>query len=60
MLTSDAAKDLGVTSTSISRACRQLEAMKLIQTEKRSIQKVIKTQLSFVTTLGGVMIKELE
>lgn len=41
MLASDAAQNLGFTSTSISRACRQLETMKLIQTEKRGIQKVI-------------------
>lgn len=40
-LTSDAAQDLGFTSTSISRACRQLETLGLIHTEKQGIQKVM-------------------
>lgn len=40
-LTSDAAQDLGFTSTSISRACRQLEELGLVQTEKHGVQKVM-------------------
>lgn len=40
-LTSDAAKSLSLTATSISRACRQLEEFGLIQSEKRGVQKVI-------------------
>lgn len=41
LLTSDAARVLSLTATSISRASRQLEEMALIQTEKRGVQKVI-------------------
>ncbi len=41
MLTSDAAKNLLFTATSISRASRQLEEMGLIRTEKRGVQKVL-------------------
>ena len=41
MLTSDAAKALNLTATSISRASRQLEEMQFINTEKRGVQKVI-------------------
>lgn len=41
MLTSNAAKALGLTATSISRASRQLEEMQFIKTEKRGVQKVI-------------------
>lgn len=40
-LTSDAVQDLGFTSTSISRACRQLETLGLIHTEKQGIQKAM-------------------
>ena len=40
-LTSEAAKSLSITATSISRACRQLEDFRLIQSEKRGVQKVI-------------------
>ena len=41
LLTSEAARKLGFTATSISRASRQLQEMGLIQAEKRGIQKVI-------------------
>ena len=41
MLTSEAAHKLDLTSTSVSRASRQLEGMGLIRTEKRGVQKVI-------------------
>ena len=41
LITSEAAVQLGFTSTSISRASRQLEEMGLIQTEKRGVQKVL-------------------
>ena len=39
--TNDAARTLGFTATSISRASRQLEVMGLVRTEKRGVQKVI-------------------
>ena len=39
--TSKATKDLSLTATSISRACRQLEDFGLLQSEKRGVQKVI-------------------
>lgn len=41
LLTGDVSRKLGFTSTSISRASRQLEDMGLIQTEKRGVQKII-------------------
>ena len=41
VLTSDAARELGFTATSVSRASRQLEEMGLIKTEKCGVQKVI-------------------
>lgn len=37
--TSQASKELGLTPTSISRASRQLEEMKLVQTRKTGVQK---------------------
>lgn len=43
MLTSVAVQDLGFTSTSISRASRQLEELGLIQTVRRGVQKVLIT-----------------
>lgn len=43
LMTSKAAEGLGFTSTSISRASRQLEELGLIQMEKRGVQKVILT-----------------
>ncbi len=41
MMTSEAARKLAFTPTSISRASRQLEEMGLIRTEKRGVQKII-------------------
>ena len=41
MMTSEASQKLNFTSTSISRASRQLEEMGLVRTEKRGVQKVI-------------------
>ena len=41
LLTSEASRKLEFTSTSISRASRQLEEMGLIQMEKKGVQKVI-------------------
>lgn len=41
MMTSEASQKLNFTSTSISRASRQLEKMGLVRTEKRGIQKFI-------------------
>jgi len=41
LLTSDAAKALSLTATSLSRASRQLEEMNLLKTEKRGVQKVV-------------------
>lgn len=41
MATSDACRPLSFTSTSISRASRQLEDLQLIETEKRGVQKVM-------------------
>lgn len=41
MVTSGACVPLSLTSTSISRASRQLEDLQLIETEKRGIQKVM-------------------
>ena len=41
LLTSEAAMKLNLTATSISRASRQLEDMKLIRTEKYGVQKII-------------------
>lgn len=41
MVTSEAAKKLSFTATSLSRASRQLEEMGLIRAEKRGVQKVI-------------------
>lgn len=41
MAISDACAPLSFTSTSISRASRQLEDLQLIQTEKRGVQKVM-------------------
>ncbi|MBR1390495.1 MAG: MarR family transcriptional regulator [Lachnospiraceae bacterium] len=41
LLTSDAARELELTPTSISRASRQLEEMGLVQAKKRGVQKVI-------------------
>ncbi|OQB99479.1 MAG: hypothetical protein BWX78_01734 [Firmicutes bacterium ADurb.Bin099] len=41
LLTSEAAKALELTPTSISRASIQLEGMGLIKTEKRGVQKVV-------------------
>ena len=38
---SEAAENLSFTSTSVSRACRQLEEFGLIYSEKRGVQKVI-------------------
>nr|MBQ4455481.1 MarR family transcriptional regulator [Clostridia bacterium] len=43
LMTSRAVEGLGFTSTSISRASRQLEELGLIQMEKRGVQKVILT-----------------
>lgn len=39
--TSQASKELGLTPTSISRASRQLEEMKLVQTRKTGVQKIL-------------------
>lgn len=41
MMASEAVSNLSFSSTSISRASRQLEGMGLIKTEKRGVQKVI-------------------
>ena len=41
LLASEATRNLGFTATSVSRASRQLEALGLIRTEKRGVQKVI-------------------
>lgn len=41
LITSQAAKDLKLTSTSISRASKQLEQMGIIKTRKQGVQKVI-------------------
>ena len=41
LLTGEAAKKLGFTAMSVSRASRQLEEMGLIETRKRGVQKVI-------------------
>ena len=41
LLTSEAARELGLTATSISRASRQLEDMGLIKAQKRGVQKII-------------------
>ena len=41
MTTSEATRALGFTSTSISRASRQLEELGLIKTEKRGVQKLV-------------------
>ncbi len=46
LMTSDASVALGFTSTSISRASRQLEELGLIRLEKRGVQKVILTDKS--------------
>ena len=46
MLTSEAAQELGLTATSISRASGQLEEMALISTEKRGVQKVLFSDLT--------------
>ena len=43
MVTSDACTSLSFTATSISRASRQLEDMQLIETEKRGVQKVMRS-----------------
>ena len=40
-MSSDASEGLGFTSTSISRASRQLEELGLVRLEKRGVQKVI-------------------
>ncbi len=40
-MTSEAARELGFTATSISRASRQLEDMGLIKAQKRGVQKII-------------------
>ena len=40
---SEAAQKLGFTATSVSRASRQLEDMGLIRTEKRGVQKIIRS-----------------
>ena len=39
--TSQASKELGLTPTSISRASRQLEEMKMVQTRKTGVQKIL-------------------
>ena len=39
--TSQASKDLGLTPTSISRASKQLEEMKILQTRKVGVQKIL-------------------
>lgn len=41
MMTSDAAEILAFTPTSVSRASKQLEALGLLRTEKRGVQKII-------------------
>ena len=41
MSTSQAAKDLGLTPTSISRASKQLEAMKILKAKKAGVQKIL-------------------
>lgn len=41
ILTSDAARALAFTATSISRASKQLDETRLVKTEKRGIQKVL-------------------
>ena len=46
MIMSNAVAALGLTSTSISRAVRQLEELDLISTEKAGIQKIIYSDLS--------------
>lgn len=46
LMTSDASVALGFTSTSISRASRQLEELGLVKLEKRGVQKVILTDKS--------------
>lgn len=46
LLTSEAALALQLTPTSLSRASRQLEQMKLIRTERRGVQKVIRSDKS--------------
>lgn len=56
--TSDAAQMLALTSTSISRATRQLEERGLIKTEKRGVQKVIlscKTPEEMFRTAKGIL-----
>ncbi len=46
LMSSDASEGLGFTSTSISRASRQLEELGVIRMEKRGVQKVILTDKS--------------
>lgn len=46
LMTSEAAVGLGFTSTSISRASRQLEELGLVRLEKRGVQKVMFTDKS--------------
>lgn len=46
MIMSNAVAALGLTSTSISRAVRQLEELDLISTEKAGIQKILYSDLS--------------
>ncbi len=41
LMTSEAAVQLGLTATSLSRASRQLEQMGIIASEKRGVQKII-------------------
>ena len=46
MSTSQAAKDLGLTPTSISRASKQLEAMKILKAKKAGVQKILFSDVS--------------
>ncbi len=41
LTTSQAAKDLDLTPTSLSRASKQLEEMQLLQTKKVGVQKIL-------------------
>ncbi|MGF6990116.1 DNA-binding MarR family transcriptional regulator [Lachnospiraceae bacterium PM6-15] len=43
---SQAVIDLGLTSTSVSRAVRQLEELGLIKTDKDGVQKILRSELS--------------
>ena len=63
LMTSEAAVGLGFTSTSISRASRQLEELGLVRFEKRGVQKVMFTDKSpedLFRSAGSVLISPVK